>query len=362
MSDLYGFSAGTVEASKNQLVNLQAQKTLGEIAAQPADLAYKQALTRDVTEQAESRRAANAQAQALAALTGEFDSLQTRKAQQQLIEGKAASGQQATIADLGEEGKPRSQMQRQIDFADFLDSKGVSPQVTAPIRDKIALGLQHEAAAAHNNAQAIQQKSLATIAKAEQLGQIAGTAAASPQAYMAVLGDPANAKLLPKLSGNFEMDRPQLLAIRDMGMKTVERLKLEAKATEDKRTAALQASAIAKNNQAVTLSKAREAEVKAVTANIIKNGGEKSGAAKEAKDSASVARKARLDAQARKEFPPLVLDPTGRELGKTYTISGGRKARWEVNPATGKPGLNVLDLPGAKTSADTSLTDDARGE
>jgi hypothetical protein len=88
---------------------------------------------------------------------------------------------------------------------------------------------------------------------------------------------------------------------------------------------------------------------------IVKNGGEKSAEAKDAKVAAADAKRQATQAALRKEFPPLLIDPAAREPGKIYMMADGRIARWEVNPAKGILELNVLDTAKGPSALTRSL-------
>lgn len=100
---------------------------------------------------------------------------------------------------------------------------------------------------------------------------------------------------------------------------------------------------------------ARKELTQQVKADVIKNGGEKSPEAKDAKIAAADAKRQETQAKLRKEFPPLIIDPNAREANKMYMLADGRIARWEVNPATGKMGLNVLDVAKGPSALTRSL-------
>ena len=75
---------------------------------------------------------------------------------------------------------------------------------------------------------------------------------------------------------------------------------------------------------------------------LAKNGQAATDAGLAAKQAVTDAAKARTAAAQDKATPPLPLDPGSRKLGQSYMLPDGRTARWEVDPTTKKPGLNVL--------------------
>ncbi len=98
--------------------------------------------------------------------------------------------------------------------------------------------------------------------------------------------------------------------------------------------AELQAGMAAGDYTSVELVEAYFARIEALDAN-----GPKLNSVIERNPDAQKAANAARDA---KEHPPLILDPNSRIPGQKYKLADGRIARWEVNPATGKYGLNVL--------------------
>ena len=348
MADMFGapMGIGAAEADVRQNVQgaLLAQKTLGEIAAQPADLELKQAHARLYGAEADLKAAEVANQKAMAELA-----LRAR-----------TQGRTATTDDLGADGKPKSLAAPLERLFNFAEAEGTNPMLTAGIAKKIAEIKQKEASAA-SSAETQQLNALkGQRERMEMRGSFAAAALqAGPNGYAQVLQaaisrlPPDQAQELAKLPQTFAAAQPLLKAAVTESMQALDKVKLDEKAIQDKAQRARWDSANAASNQAVKTGQARESLIKERTEVLKKNGGEGTGASKEAREELTLSRRALRLARERKEFPPAPLDPGQRELNKTYTAADGSRFLWTQNPATGK-GAALLLTPAPGTKAATA--------
>lgn len=144
------------------------------------------------------------------------------------------------------------------------------------------------------------------------------------------------------LTGSYDADKVTLQTIAQASMDA-------NKQADNKRQ---QAELEARQAQFIAGNALRDAKVAAADADfllkyeryeqLVKNGEAVTNAGIEAKKAVTAAAKARTAAAQDKATPQLPLDPGSRKLGQSYMLPDGRTARWEVDPTTKKPGLNVL--------------------
>lgn len=342
MADLFGAPNGIIAQQEYQTQGLQAQKLMGDIAMQPTELGYKQAATRLANAEATDKESNAAAQQQLLELQKDWVSSQRAESErQQLVEGMKGAGRDATVADLGRDGRVKkvSQADDLEQFANFAAGRGYPPIALAKIRGEIATIREHEAIAGYRNSQAEHDQFKTQQARLDQLGGIAKAAAAGPQQYAQALMDPNTAALLPQGMHllSYEQALPHLQHIYSSAQTTQQQLAAESKLTAEAAQAERSKAAAAASAAAAEASRARRDLTLTHRDNLIKNGGERSAAAVEAKTAAAEARKAANDAKLRKEFPPVPLDPAARTYGASYTAAdGSTRATWMKDPATGK--------------------------
>ena len=349
MADLFGAPVGIVASQENNrqaitsgLANI---KTMGDIAQQPAELELKQAQARLFGAEASDKEAAAAASQEMLKLQKEF------------IQGAKEAGRDATVEGLEPgTGKPKSQASQLEAFANFADKKGLPPLALAKVREEIAKIYEHEAITDYRSQQARQIEEKRALEHMTRVSNISAAAAASPRDYALALMNPETRKLLPPgLTGDYATDRPVLEMITRAGQDSIKAADLKRKQDDSAQARLRSKAAASASNAAASASQARADLTKQVKADIIKNGGEKSQEAKDAKTVATDAKRAAEQAKLRKEFPPLIIDPAAREPGKIYMMADGRIARWETNPAKGILELNVLDLAKGPSALTRSL-------
>jgi len=328
------------EANRRSLAaGLSAQKTIGEIAAQPVDMAYKQSLTRVHTADADKSEEAARAAKASRDLQLQFlTARQEEQARRQLSEAAAKQGKIATVGDLPPGGSivKASQADELEAFANYA-SKTMPPMELAKLRGDIAEIKRKEAAEAASLAAAGVNEHKQQVAQFEQIGNIAGAAGASEANYRAIMMSPQR-QLLPKeLTGNWRMDAPVLKAIEQASQDSIKRANLQRQQvdTEARRrlaNARMSESAARIKNLEIT-GKTLERDYKQQT----KAYGKYSREALEAKQLTAENKKSLIAARNVKNFPPAPLDPEGREFETVYTARDGKtRATWSFDPATGK--------------------------
>lgn len=349
MADLFGAPVGIIASQENNrqaitsgLANI---KTMGDIAQQPAELELKQAQARLFGAEASDKEAAAAASQEMLKLQKEF------------VEGARANGKEATVDDLEPgTGKPKRQASQLEAFANFADKKGLPPLALAKVREEIAKIYEHEAITDYRSQQARQTEEKRQLEHMQRVSNVAAAAAQSPQNYAYAMLNPETRKLLPPgLSGNYATDKPILDLVTSAGQDSIKAADLARKQADSVQLRLRAKAAAALSHASADAATARKELTQQVKADVIKNGGEKSPEAKDAKIAAADAKRQETQAKLRKEFPPLIIDPNAREANKMYMLADGRIARWEVNPATGKMGLNVLDVAKGPSALTRSL-------
>lgn len=349
MADLFGAPVGIIASQENNrqaitsgLANI---KTMGDIAQQPAELELKQAQARLFGAEASDKEAAAAANQEMLKLQKEF------------IEGARANGKEATVDDLEPgTGKPKSQASQLEAFADYASKKGLPPLALAKVREEIAKIYEHEAITDYRSQQARQTEEKRALEHMTRVSNVSAAAAASPRDYALALMNPETRKLLPPgLTGDYATDKPVLEMITRAGQDSIKAADLARKQADSVQTRLRAKAAAAASSASAGASKARMELTQQVKNDIVKNGGEKSAEAKDAKVAAADAKRQATQAALRKEFPPLLIDPAAREPGKIYMMADGRIARWEVNPAKGILELNVLDTAKGPSALTRSL-------
>jgi len=368
MSDLYGAPSGIIASERNIRENvnagLLAQKTLGEIEQQPADLALKQAHARLYGAEAADKEATAAMNQQSLKLQSDFAA--ERQARMQLAgQLPATAGRDATVGDLPPNGKlvRKSQADTLVQYADFLEKRGAPVSMTTPIRKEIA-GIQEKEAIGHyRDSQATNEDFKTLQAKLKSIGGTAAAAAESPQNYMSILGNPQQRQFLPPgLTGNYVTDKPILAAVARSSMDAHQQAELTAKAKEDASKQALRTAEVAQANQRISLMRARQDALTVAADNAIKYNGSKSKAAEDALKARTEAAKARVFSEQLKFAPMLKLDPSKVIVGNLYTLQDKSLVRITGKAANGDPIGEPVGKDEAKQLRVDALNADKSGE
>ena len=355
MADLFGAPQGIIAAEeagqKGSLATLGALKTMGEINAQPAELALRQSHARLYGAEADQKELANKQMLGMQNLDAQFNA--EYAARQQLSEAAAAQGKIATIGDLTNNSaqatlSPSSLYQKSMARLAWMEKQGVPESILAGERDKVATGLEHLAIAGYRTQQGQEAAQRAQKERWQLISQAASTAASGPDGYMTVMNNPELAAVLPlgkgQLTGNYETDLPTLRMLGNLSTSAIKKAEFDQKKLVDTSTITRNAAQAAAAGANAGLATVRANVAKTVLNAEIKNGGEHSEAARDLKEASTEAKRLKMQAEHLATYNLAPLIPKDRVLKKAYTIGGGRVARWEINPATGQPGWNVLNI------------------
>lgn len=345
MAELFGAPLGMIAANEqsrqNALVGLEAQKVMNTLALQPSKIALDEAQTRYYGAQTDAEAAKTEAASVMQRLGEGFTADQ--KLRQGVIDKVASQGQIATVADLKGAGKKVSTAQPLKDFAAYAAGKGAPPTVLEKLYGEISAIEGREAEAAWKNQQVVSDQDKTARDLRTEIGGIAAAAAENPQQYAAIMMNrDLRKRLPPELTGSYDADRNTLRAIGQASMDANKQADNRRQQAElDARQANFNAGQ-SKRDAAVALADAKYLLTVERFEQLAKNGQAVTDAGLEAKKAVADAARARTAAAQDKATPQLPLDPGSRKLGQSYMLPDGRTARWEVDPTTKKPGLNVL--------------------
>jgi len=330
--------AGNREALQS---GLQAQKLMGDIVAQPAELEYKQSLARAHTaDAAEKEASVRATADLRATQMRFLGQRQEEEARAGVAKAAEAQGFRATVADLPQ-GKlltKASQADPLEQFANYA-SKTIPPMELAKLRGEIAGIRQKEAAAGASDATTAKLQFEVDSAQYAQVGNIAGAAAQSEANYNAIMMGRERGLLPPQLSGNYRTDLPVLRAIEVASQDSIKRAKLKLDTLDSESKRRLDQSNQGRIAATVENLKLRGGQLKQDIALATKAGGKYSTEALELKRTQAENLKSLIEARKFKTFTPLPLDAGQQDVGKVFTLADGRLARVVGVRADGKPRL-----------------------
>ncbi len=351
---LYGATAGIQaqqESNRQSLESgLNAQQKIGELAMLPAKYESAQATARLHTAQAESAEAtASAERNLQLTQMRYLESRQEEDARKQLSDAAAGQGRLATVADLPEGGSivKASQADELEKFANFA-SKTMPPMALAKLRGDIATIKQREAAGASSNATAGLQQYKTQVAQFETLGNLAGAMSSSEASYRAGMMGPQRALLPKELTGNYRTDAPMLRMIEQASQDSIKRAKLNLDTLDSESKRRLDQSNQGRIAETITNLKLRGEQLKQDKTMATKSGGKYSPEAIELRRAQIANQKSLLEARNQRTAPPMPLDPSLIEVGKTYTGAGGVKYDIVGLDAKGKP-IGRLHVQGAFT-------------
>lgn len=349
MPDFFG-AQGIIAAQELQNANivsrlaaqksaLDAQKTLGEIAAQPTDLAYKQSLTRSHMAQVEAQEAAAAEVKRSQQLQRDFlASRQEEQARKQLSDVAASQGKIATVSDLPPGGL-LTQASQADDLEAFLKfSQGSLPlEEQTKLRNDIAEIKRKEAAAAASAASAGKNQYEKQVAQAKLIGNLAGAAGANEANYRAIMMGPQRQLLPRELTGNYGTDRPVLQAIEMASQDSIKRADAARELADSESKRRLDRARMGEASARVENLRQTGKTLKLTHDQLAKTGGPYSQEVLELKKAQVAQARARTEAITAENFPSAPLDVESRIFEQVYTARDGKtRATWQLNPATGK--------------------------
>jgi hypothetical protein len=362
MADLFGAPLGIMAKEESNRATLksglEAVKTMGEIAAQPVEMAYKQSLTRTHTAAADAAELAATQARQMQ--TMQLDWLARRQetqARQQMSEAAAGQGKIATVADLppGKSVVQASQADDLEAFANFA-SGTMPPMELAKLRTEIAGIKQKEAAAFSSGASASLNQHKQQVAQFEVVGNVAGAAAANESNYRAIMMSPQRQLLPRELTGNWRTDAPVLRAIEMASQDSIKRANLARELADSESKRRLDGARVSESKARVTTLELTQKTLKRDYEQATKSGGKYSQEALDLKKAQTENAKSLTEARNAKMFPPMPLDPELIEVGKTYTGAGGVKYDITGLDAKGNP-IGRVHVQGSFTAPIDETTD-----
>jgi len=318
MADMFGAPLGVRAAEEDMRQNvagaLSAQKTLGEIAAQPAQQQMTEAHARLYTAEAGQKEAAGADQARLGQLMLKY------RAQS----GLAAVGQGAS--------KPTAQ-----GFLDFAEAEGgISPTTLFALQEKTAARAKHEAQTA--TAQVEQQlKQLDVENKTnEQMGSLATSMMRSDQGYhqgkLLLLNNPnLPPQLREKIMGLPQAREEGLVQLQQFLDRSMTRKDALAAKREELRVGIYDTRSKAQNaasSAAAKLSGIKTKQAQLDYDDAQKNGGKYSKQAQDRKDRAATARDLEGAAKRSLDFPPAPPDLKLLKENKSYTAADGSLFKW----------------------------------
>ena len=225
---------------------------------------------------------------------------------------------------------------------DWIQRLGAPPDKVAEMANKASLTVQHEAAAAHSQAQtaAVQLKQRAE--RAEQLGTLAAYALKGPvqfrEALAAAAGAPQLAPYLSRIPQNLNSARPILERLVAEGMTLKEKAAAESADLSARARMASAGADQVRASASASLAKTREEFIRVRKDAFVKNEGYNTPGARERLEEMTEASKQRRQLQQLRQFPKAPLDDKLLKLGTVYTAQDGKTLVEYAgkDPATGK--------------------------
>ena len=370
MAELWGAPNGIIAADelqrKNFLSGLEAQKVLLDVQKQPyeidklqADAAHQRALAgvNALTAIKAQRALATDETLRQASVAADAEIA----AREKLVAEKAAQGTNATVADLGADGKVpvNSATARTEEMIRQAVKRGASEMELIPLRKELSLIYQQDASAAHSRAQAFEQQMQARGKQQDEYASLANYMKKGPKEYAAGLQQAMQIPglNLSKVPPVWSQDAVRMLdAVTSSVVKEKDRIDLQIKQqTADAATLRAKADQARAGTDAmvagerVKLMRARRDKIEAEL-------GDGSSEKSEATRALTQLRDVNRDAKLKKDFPPAPIDPTARRLGQTYTAANGTRFIWENDPRTNKPVARVI--AGGKSSTPDDDSED----
>ena len=319
-SDHFGAIGGAKFVDDRIKSELDAQKTLGEIAAQPGKRELDAAHSRLYNAEAAAKEA-TAQEQ--------------RDLQQMLATGQTVTGEAAT--------EPASPAQKASRFANILLGDNPTGKVLLGPGLKAAQGaatlLDKEQKVLTGQASQARQEAAAARTRADLVGRWASTITddtSLAQAVMLAQGDgdlpPGVREALSQLPPNYAAAKPQIDAFVAQGQTVAQAAQQKAKKIDQALTKARDGSTKAKNDSLIEYFDAKTDVTRQLYDRRVKNGGVDPDA-QALKKLKLKSEKQLQEARDRKLYPLLspdaVKDPAKRTLGQTYTLPNGSRMTWQ---------------------------------
>ena len=322
-----GFIAAEDQANKTALTQVNAQKTLADIAQMPV--------------QTDLMRAQAEHARALAGTAGAKTQDLAAMAQWEAAAAKAnatipgTQGREANIDDVAQ-FKPGSVADPLRKLYDFMVRGGAPTRLTLPLAKEIASITEKDAVSGYRSAQRSQIEQRMASANLDDVGQMVGLAMQDPQTYtqMRLLATQAGQKIPPdvkrfidSLPEDWEAGKAVLKPLQIRALALKDQLALEQKEREIAAKKKLDASTIARNQATASAATVRSGLVKEQTALLKKVGGDKTAEALSGNETANALKYAQLEAKQIALHPLLPADRSAIRAGRTYTLADRSVAR-----------------------------------
>lgn len=329
MSENFGAFGGLKVNQTSALKGLEAQKTLGEIAMQPAEQKLKEAHARLYDASAEEKE----------------EAVRSQKRMAELMQGLAPGGSEGA-------GQGPEDLADQMLRLSSLAFKGGMVKQGTELATKASTILQHVASASASDASAALRDARREDIYLDMIGGLAQSGLESQTAYdaarMAALNDPVLADMMKKrgfditkMPTDFNKAKPALQALVTQTIKAKDTLAQKTRDAVAKAEIAKDGAQAEAAAASARVAEARLEQINQVIADVKKHGGDTTGggrdlrsARKDAlkdkteKDKLAAEAKARQQASIdAKRFEPVpkeaIADPSRREVGKTYMTPKG---------------------------------------
>jgi len=341
-----GFMAAEDQANKTGLMQVQAEKLMGELAKIPSEIRLQNAQAQKVELESKGVLAEQADANLLAQF--EREALAKRTSQRVAV----TEGRDATVEDQETPGKSLSDPLVQL-YQHMVDS-GAPSRMLLPLADKVADIQSKEATAAANKALERTRQLEAEAKTADKIGSMAQTALASPEGYaqMRLLAaqegrnlPPAIRQIIDSLPQDWNAAKRILKPIADNALSVKDARTLEMQKLKNDQDILTAKATEARARASAALAGTRTTLVKEQVKNLKKIGGEGTPTQIAASEALTASRLQEMRAKQLVESPYAPLDSSKAVPGKTYTFKDGRVARLVTAP-DGSPGWQLV--PGSK--------------
>ncbi len=341
-----GFMAAEDQANKTGLMQVQAEKLMGELATIPSEIRLRNAQAQKV--ELESRGVLAEQADANLMAQFEREAIAKRISQRVA----ATEGRDANVTDAETPGKSMSDPLVQL-YQHMVDS-GAPSRMLLPLADKVAKIQENEATTGANRALERTRQLEAEAKTADKIGSMAQTALASPEGYaqMRLLATqegrnlpPAIRQILDSLPQDWNAAKRILKPIADNALSVKDARQLEMQKLKNDQDILTAKASEARARASATLASTRTTLVREQTTNLKKIGGEGTPTQIAASEALTASRLQEMRAKQLVESPYAPLDPSKAVPGRTYTFKDGRVARL-VTASDGSPGWQLV--PGSK--------------
>jgi len=321
-----GISAAEDQINQNVRSGLLAQKTLGEIAQQPAELEMKRAHARAYDAEAAEKTA----------------KLRDQQLMDRVSALAAAEGREPTADDLTRVDNPPSITEPFERILRIAQDVGAPARLTIDLGNKISQMTRNLAVADNNRAEEARRKLTTQKDRAGMIASMAQAALSNPAQYQQLRMDAIN-RGLPADRLPEAFDEKVITGLRDAGLSAKEQIERKFKELDDKRKNAAEKRMKAKSDADIALAGSRRDLVDERYKQLQKEGGPNSQSARDARTSRTETARAVAFAKLNKEYPMAPADPKLWVAGKTYRLPNGTFI--QATQSDGKIGGLAIQVP-----------------